>query len=140
MRKFLLKTALPAFRRYVTGDGRLKAKIGLDTIPRVPLMPDEHDTLKGLNESGHYGLVRPVSRDYLHWLLESYFTPWAGAWLEASVYFWWVQTFTESGGGGGSLPWIRSILSADNRSVEDELHEVGHFYEFAKVEEEIGRA
>ena len=102
MRKFLLKTALPAFGRYVTGDGRLRGEVGLDTIPRVPVMPDEGETLAGLNESGHYGLVRPMSRDYLHWLLESYFTPWAGAWLEASVYFWWVQTFTESGGGGGS--------------------------------------
>lgn len=142
MQAYLLRTILPRLGLYATCRGTPVRRPGLDTIPRVPppVLGDydriltREDILKGLNYSKHYGLVRELSPEYRRWLL-SYFNPWAAAWLSASVYMWWAQTYTESGGGGGSLPWIRSIITADNRSAEDEVHEAGHFWEEAKVNE-----
>ena len=54
---------------------------------------------------------------------------------DEAIYMWWAQTYTEADGGGGSLPWIRSIITSDNRSAEDEVHELAHAWETAKVAE-----
>ena len=128
-KRYHLKTGLPIEGVYVA----LVPSLG--TIPRVPVMPDRAEQRRGLNQVGHYGRVRALSREYREWLLGEYFNPWAAAWFEASVYMWFAETYTKAGGGGGALPWLRCIITSDNRSAEDEVHELAHMWETAKVAE-----
>ena len=135
MKSYLLKTILPKFGLYADFQGRPCRELTLATIPRIPAMPNKAGVLKGLNDSRHYGKVREVGPEYRRWLFETYFNPWAAAWFQSSVYMWWAETYTKAGGGGGSLPWIRSIITSDNVSAEDEVHELCHIWEEEKIAE-----